>query len=216
MNSKYYPLIKLARQASLMKRRFTLPIRLFTSGFIRSESYYPELPQKSRFRIAMELLGHIMKYGSIEWHYFSYGFDVKGLRDKKDYVDDSWFLWKCAMLNSVLVNHDYTCILRDKDLFATLLTVWGFETPHTIACVRSAKDGEEVISKLLSDKGAFFCKPLDGECGGGVFRLEVSESLAEIDGKGMPKDEAEKWLRERFDQNPYLVQTLVVLHPENL
>lgn len=214
MNSKYYPLIKLARQASLMKRRFTLPIRLFTSGFIRSESYYPELPQKSRFRIAMELLGHIMKYGSIEWHYFSYGFDVKGLHDKKDYVDDGWFLWKCAMLNSVLVNHDYTCILRDKDLFATLLTTWGFETPHTIACVRSAKDGEEVISKLLSNKGAFFCKPLDGQCGGGVFRLVVSDDGAAIDGEKMAYGDAEKILRERFSQSAYLIQTLVVQHPE--
>ena len=77
MNAKYYPLIKFARQASLMKRRFTLPIQLLTSGFIRSESYYPEMPHKSRFRIAMELLGHIMKYGNIEWHYFSYGLDIK-------------------------------------------------------------------------------------------------------------------------------------------
>lgn len=198
-----------------MKRRFTLPLSLIKSNFWRSETYFPEMQnRKTRFRIFWELIGHIFRYGSIEWHYFSYGFDVKGLRDKKDYVDDSWFLWKCAMLNSVLVNHDYTCILRDKDLFATLLTAWGFETPHTIACVRSAKDGEVVVSRLLSNKGAFFCKPLDGECGGGVFRLVVSESLAEIDGKGMPKDDAEKWLRERFEQNPYLVQTLVVQHSE--
>lgn len=214
MNSKYYPLIKLARQASLMKRRFTLPIKLFTSGFIRSESYYPELPQKSKFRIAMELLGHIMKYGSIEWHYFSYGLDVKGLHDKNDYIDDNWFLWKSSMLNTVLANHDYTCILRDKDLFATLLTAWGYETPHTIACVRSTKEREEVAGRLLSGKGAFFCKPLDGECGGGVFQLLVLDGLVEIDGKGMSKDEAEKLLKERFEQNPYLVQTLVVQHPE--
>ena len=92
MNSKYYPLIKLARQAALMKRRFTLPFKLVSSGFAKSESYYPELPQKSRFRIFMELLGHVFKYGSIEWHYFSYGFDIKGLRDKSDYLDDNWFL----------------------------------------------------------------------------------------------------------------------------
>lgn len=214
MNSKYYPLIKLARQAALMKRRFTLPIKLLMSGFIRSESYYPELPQKSRFRIAMELLGHIMKYGSIEWHYFSYGFDVKGLRNKKDYVDDSWFLWKCAMLNSVLINHDYTCILRDKDLFATILTAWEFETPHTIAVVRSASEAESVADKLLSSKRACFCKPMDGQCGGGVFKLLVEDDYAEIDGESLSLVEARRSLVDFFSSGFYLIQTLVIQHPD--
>ena len=214
MNAKYYPLIKLARQAALIKRRFTLPFKLFSSGFVRSESYYPELPHKSRFRIVLELLGHIMKYGSIEWHYFSYGLDIKGFRDKNDYLDDGWFLWRSAMLNTVLVEHDYTCILRDKDLFATLLTDWGFETPHTIACVRSIKDIDTAIEKVFSNKGAFFCKPLDGQCGGGVFRLVVSDDRAMIDGEDMTYDDAEKILKERFEQSAYLIQTLVVQHPE--
>ena len=214
MNAKYYPLIKLARQVSLMKRRFTLPFKLLSSGFVRSESYYPEQQHKSKLRIALELLGHIMKYGNIEWHYFSYGFDVKGLRDKKDYLDDGWFLWKCAMLNTVLVEHDYTCILRDKDLFATLLTDWGFETPHTVACVRSANDIDAAVEKVFSNKGAFFCKPLDGQCGGGVFRLVVSDDRAMINGEDMSYGDAEKILKDRFAQSAYLIQTLVVQHPE--
>lgn len=60
MNSKYYPLIKTSRQAALMKRRLTLPVKLLKSGFWKSESYFPEMPNhKSRFRIFCELLGHI-------------------------------------------------------------------------------------------------------------------------------------------------------------
>lgn len=214
MNAKYYPLIKLARQASLMKRRVTLPFKLFASGFIRSESYYPELPHKSRFWIAMELLGHIMKYGSIERYYFSYGFDVKGLRDRSDYLDDNWFLWKCSMLNTVLADHDYTCVLRDKELFSTLLADWGFQTPHTVACIRSANDIEETIDKLLMGEGAFFCKPLDGECGAGVFRLSVSDGNVELNGARMSIDEAKQELKARFSQSTYLIQTMVVQHPE--
>ena len=202
MNAKYYPLIKLGRWASLMKRRFTLPVKLFTSGFLRSESYYPELPQKSRFRMAMDQLGHIWKYGNIERYYFSYGLDIKGLRDRDDYLDDGWFLWKCAMLNTVLTDHDYTCILRDKGLFATLLTEWGFDTPHTVACVRTPEEAKAVTDMLFERGGHFFCKPLDGQCGGGVFRLDTA---VETDRDSV---------REKLSQGVYLVQTCVVQHPE--
>ena len=202
MNAKYYPLIKLGRWASLMKRRFTLPVKLFTSGFLRSESYYPELPQKSGFRMAMDQLGHIWKYGNIERYYFSYGLDVKGLRDKNDYLDDGWFLWKCAMLNTVLTDHDYTCILRDKELFATLLTEWGFDTPHTVACVRTPEEAKAVTDMLFERGGHFFCKPLDGQCGGGVFRLDTAV------------DTNRDSVREKLSQGVYLVQTCVVQHPE--
>ena len=202
MNAKYYPLIKLGRWASLMKRRFTLPLKLFTSGILHSESYFPEMPQKSKFRMAMDQLGHIWKYGNIERYYFPYGLDIKGFRDKDDYLDDSWFLWKCAMLNTVLTDHDYTCILRDKELFATLLTEWGFETPHTVACVRTPEEAKAVTDMLYERGRNFFCKPLDGQCGGGVFRLDTAVETN--------RDS----VRDKLSQGVYLVQTCVVQHPE--
>ena len=202
MNAKYYPLIKLGRWASLMKRRLTLPVKLFTSGFLRSESYYPELTQKSKFRMVLDQLGHIWKYGNIERYYFSYGLDIKDFRDKNDYLDDGWFLWKCAMLNTVLTDHDYTCILRDKELFATLLTEWGFETPHTVACVRTPEEVATVTEMLFERGGCFFCKPLDGQCGGGVFRLDTAVETSQDS------------VRERLSKGVYLVQTCVVQHPE--
>lgn len=214
MNAKYYPIIKFCRQAALLKRCLTLPVKLFTSGFIKSESYYPEMHQKSKFRIAMDLLGHIMKFGSLERYYFSYGLDIKGFRDKDDYLDDNWFLWKCAMLNTVLSDHDYTCILRDKDLFATLLTEWGFNTPHTIACVKSKDDADVVAEQLFAEPGNYFCKPLDGQCGGGIFKLIVKADYVEIDGQEMPLTEAKNWVKEQFAKDAYLIQSLVVQHPE--
>lgn len=218
MNAKYYPIIKLCRQAALLKRRLTLPVKLFTSGFVNSESYYPEMPQKSKFRIAMDLLGHIMKYGSLERYYFSYGLDIKGFRDKDDYLDDNWFLWKCAMLNTVLPDHDYTCILRDKDLFATLLTEWGFNTPHTIACVKSKDDAENVAKRLLSQPGSYFCKPLDGQCGGGIFSLLVNDCNSGggylIDNQSFIDLFEPNGIIDRLSKQQYLIQNLVVQHPE--
>ena len=202
MNAKYYPIIKLARQAAVMKRRFTQPVKLLTSGFLNSESYYPELPRKSRFRMAMDQLGHIWKYGNIERYYFSYGLDIKGFRDKNDYLDDNWFLWKCAMLNTVLVDHDYTCILRDKELFATMLTEWGFKTPRTVACVRTPEEAMRVTEMLFNRGGAYFCKPLDGQCGGGVFRLDTTSETDPVS------------VSQKLSQSTYLVQTCVVQHPE--
>ena len=202
MNAKYYPLIQLGRQAALMKRRLTQPFKLLTSSFLNTESYFPELPQKSKFRMAIDQLGHIWKYGNIERYYFPYGLDIKGFRDKDDYLDDSWFLWKCSMLNTVLTDHDYTCILRDKELFATLLTDWGFETPHTIASVRTPEEAATVTEMLFTRGGVFFCKPLDGQCGGGVFRLDTA---VETDRDSV---------RDRLSQGVFLVQTCVVQHPE--
>lgn len=214
MNSKYYPIIKLSRQAALMKRRLTLPFRLLKSGFWKSASYYPEMPQKSRSRILFELMGHIMKYGSIEWYYFAYGFDIKGFRNKRDYLDDNDFLWKCSMLNTILPAHDYTCILRDKALFSELLTLWGFKTPQTIACVKSKGDADEAIKTVFGSRGQYFCKPLDGECGDGIFRLIVHEDGAEIDGKCFLWAEAESIIRGRFTSRAYLVQKFLIQHSE--
>ena len=151
--------------------------------------------------MALDQLEHIWKYGNIERYYFPYGLNIKGFRDKDDYLDDSWFLWKCAMLNTVLTDHDYTCILRDKELFATLLTEWGFETPHTVACVRTPEDAVTVTEMLFSRGGTYFCKPLDGQCGGGVFRLDTT---VETDRDSV---------RDRLSQGVYLVQTCVVQHP---
>ena len=156
MNSKYYPVIKLCREASLMKRRVTLPIKLLKSGFWRSESYFPELPDhKSRFRIFCELLRHIVKYGSIEYHYFSYGLDVKGLRNERDYLDDNWFLWKANILNTVLPKWDYTCILRDKALFAEMLSLWGFKTPQVAFDVKRCGI-DEIVDSIFANRGGVF------------------------------------------------------------
>lgn len=213
MNAKYYPLVKLARQASLMKRRVTLPFKLLSSGFVRSESYYPELPHKSRLRIALELLGHIMQYGSIEWHYFSYGLDIKGFRDKGDYLDDSWFLWKSSMLNTILPERDNSCILRDKKLFSDLLSIWGFKSPKVIGEIHDGKEDNPALNHVVSTNGDYFFKPLDGQCGKGVFKVSVSDDSCVVNGEDVGKDRLKNAVLEQIQKDTYLVQERVVQHP---
>ncbi len=214
MNAKYYPLIKLSRQAAVMKRRFTLPFKLLSSGFIRSESYYPEMPHKSRFRIAMELLGHIMRYGSIEWHYFSYGFDIKGLRDKNEYLDDNWFLWKSSMLNTVLPERDISCILRDKRLFSDFLSIWGFESPKIIGELHGQHPNSEVLNRMTTTNGQYFVKPLDGQCGKGIFEVLVSDDVCIVNNKEVTRIEVGRMVLEDAQEGTYLVQEKVIQHPK--
>ena len=214
MNAKYYPLVKLARQASLMKRRVTLPFKLLSSGFIRSESYYPEMPHKSRFRIAMELLWHIMRYGSIEWHYFSYGLDIEGFRDKDDYLDDGWFLWKSCMLNTVLPERDNSCILRDKRLFSDFLSIWGFESPKIIGELRGKHSDVEVLNRMMTTNGQYFVKPLDGQCGKGIFEVSVSDDLCFVNNKEVTRIDVGRKVLEEAQEGAYLVQEKVIQHPK--
>ena len=214
MNSKYYPLIKLARQAALMKRRFTLPFRLIKSGFYKNPSYYPERTRKSTFRIFAEQLMHIFRYGAIEWHYFTYGFDIKGFRNRKDYMDDADFMWQNNMLNMVQVDLDYTCILRDKTLFGEILTMWGYNTPHTIAEIYSEKDAIKFLGTIQKG-GGWFCKPINGQCGEGAFKIFVStDEKCTIDNVQYSFEDAREMLKKRLSGTPYIIQNIIEQLPE--
>lgn len=218
MNSKYYPMIKQLRSLSVMWRRVVLPIRLLRSGFWKSESYYPEVGvRKSKYEILCELMAHIWKYGTIEYHYFSYGLDIDGFRDRYDYLDDGYFLWKTAMLNSVTSSYDYTCILRDKELFADLLTSWGFNTPHVV-CDSVPMCAEDVVSQLFANtppcgEKSLFCKPKDGQCGNGIFKLEIYENECKIDNRIFKVAEGKDRVLDLLKSGDYIIQTLVKQHP---
>ena len=193
MNSKYYKAIAILHRLSLLKRRVSLPFKLISSGFLRSESFFPELERKSRIRILFDLLAHIWKYGSIEWHYFSYGFDIKGFRKQFDYLDDSDFLWKASMLNTVLPERDCTCILRDKHLFSLFLTAWGFRSPREVGVLNQTEGDKTVLDRVFIHDGDYFFKPIDGQCGSGVFELKVSENRVCLgNGKMIEKEDVTK------------------------
>lgn len=214
MNAKYYPTLKFLRQCAVMKRRFTLPFTLIKSKFWLSESYYPELPNhKSRFRIFCELMGHIWKYGSIEWFYFAYGFDIKNFRKQNEYLDEGNFMWTCNMQNMILADWDYTCLLRDKKIFADMLTCWGYITPHVIYDIKMNAELGTIVDNMLTNGGGYFCKPFDGQCGEGVFKLIVNKDSCQIDDVRLDKESAKMDVMSRMKGKHYLVQTLVIQHP---
>lgn len=210
MNSKYYKPIVFLRTISVLLRRIKLPIQLFTSGFCKSPSYYPELPRKSEVRILSELLAHVLRYGSIEWHYFTYGFDVKDFRNRYDYMDESDFIWQNNTLNMIQSDMDYTCILRDKALFAELLTTWGYKTPHSIAEIHCEADAKEFILKWRGE--SLFCKPKNGQCGQGAFKVIASNNKYTIDGVDYLFDAAKDCLTDRLSTTSFIIQNVVEQH----
>lgn len=213
MNSKYYGALRILRKSSVMRRRFTLPIQLVKSKFWKSETYFPGKPRKSQFCIFCELLWHIIKNGSINWCYFAYGFDIKGFRNEKDYVDESYYFWKSNMLNTVLPVFDYTCILRDKSLFSEVLTMWHYAAPHVIYDIQCKKDAESATDEMFRNGGGFFCKPYSGECGSGIFKVVIRDGKCTIDGDETDVDAAKARVSGKLSSDHYLVQTLVEQHP---
>lgn len=144
----------------------------------KKDTYFPNKPLKGNFQIFLEQIWHIIKYGNICEDYFFYGFDVKG-KSKEDYVT-SYFQFMIRRNELNLNNpHNSTCILRNKFYFGILAEALGIKTPTNIAIYRNnilfdlkKKISTTVEAFLLSVPDLdIFAKPLDGECGGGVFHI---------------------------------------------
>ncbi len=214
MNAKYYKMCVFLRRCSVMKRRITLPFQLLSSGFLQSESYFPELPRKGKVARFRELFQHIMEYGSIEWHYFSYGLDIKGLRDTVDYLDDNWFMWKSFIMNCVLADQDKTCILRDKGLFSDCLSAWGFPSPDVVGTMDGNESDRTILNQILETPGDYFIKPTDGQCGQHIIKLAVSDSGIQVNNTSTTKDDALASILSRLKGHNSLVQKKVEQHPD--
>lgn len=215
MNAKYYKTIVLLREISVMYRRFTLPVKLVKSRFWLSPSYYPELPQKSRMRIFMELLLHIFRYGSIEWNYFSYGLDIINWRNANAYIDDSWFLWKSSMLNTVQVDYDYTVLLRDKILFSNYVSNLGYKTPRIVMqlpLIQEISTNAQIDRLLANAGGGLIFKPFGGQCGKGIFKVYNKDEKWYVGDICVARSKLVKTINQILPKVPYIVQELVVQH----
>lgn len=159
-------------------------------------------------------MAHIFRFGSIEWHYFSYGFDVKRFRNQREYMDEAGFIWQNNMLNMVQVDIDYTCILRDKTLFAEVLSMWGYNVPYSLASIQNNADAIEFVNGWKG-KNNLFCKPINGQCGQGTFKVIVStDGLVKIDGLDYSLEAAKIVLIQRLSTTPYIIQNIIEQLPE--
>lgn len=162
-------------------------IRLFLHpSAIYGINYYPEMAEKSKLRIFGEQCMYILKYGVTNEYYYLYGLNVKNFRHNEDYLVYLPFMRRRDELN-LNSKHNSSNILRNKLYFGVFAKAFGIDTPENIALVRNRDvlllgEGRHVsIEQLIATyNGVFFCKPMDGECGKGVFKLEVDTNTIKI------------------------------------
>lgn len=212
--NKFYKVHWLLHQCAIMKRRLIVPWKLLSSNFIHSETYFPELKdrRKSKVRIFFDLMAHVMKYGAIDYHYFAYGFDIKGLRKKSDYFDEGDLLWRMDAYNKWEAAYNYTCILRDKRLFGELLSAWNISTPRNLMDTSQSNYAEQLKGKILSREGEYFCKPIDGSCGRGIFKIITLENTCIIDNIEYSKSEAVEVAINKLSDASYIIQPVIHQH----
>lgn len=149
-------------------------------------NYYPEKEEKSRTQIFWEQFTNILKHGAINEYYYLYGLNVKNFRHSEDYLVYLPFMRRRDELN-LNSKHNSSSILRNKLYFGVFAKAFGINTPENIALVRNGDvlllgEGRHTsIEKFVASvSGIFFCKPMDGECGTGVFKLGVDTSTIKI------------------------------------
>lgn len=212
--NKFYKVHWFLHQCAIMKRRLIVPWKLISSNFIHSETYFPELMdrRKSKVRIFFDLMGHAIKYGAINYHYFAYGFDIKGLRKKSDYFDEGDLLWRMDAYNKWEAAYNYTCILRDKRLFGELLSAWNISTPRNLLDTSISNYTEQLKENILSREGEYFCKPVDGACGRGVFQIINKRDTCIVDNLEYSKEHAFEVIKNKILHANYIIQPVIRQH----
>ena len=142
-------------------------------------SYFPEKKSKPQCRVFFEQLKYIIKDGAPNEYYFMYGLDVKGDKEVSEYVNYAPFMKRRDELNLKSI-HNSTCLLRNKFYFGLIAEKLGISTPHIIAYIRNGhvylvdvKTEMSLDDFVISGDYDMFCKVIDGECGKGIFALQI-------------------------------------------
>lgn len=185
--------------------------------FLTSKTYFDEIGErKSTWVILWEQLLNILRYGYLNDFFFLYGFDRKGFRHQKEYVDYTLFRRKREVLNHQ-VDNNHIVVLRDKLLFGLTAECYGIPTPHNIGYIdtekfvnfedRSEKGCEGLCN--LSD-GEYFVKAYNGECADGVYKIEINKGILFSDGK----DTSPIVFQKKLGEQRFLVQKKIdAQHP---
>lgn len=164
---------------------------LIDKTIIKGASYFPEFAdrRKSKTKIFFDQLKNILKYGDVNDFYYLYGFDIKGLRNEKEYVDYALFRSRREELMHKN-NNPQVWILRDKFYFSIITEALGFKTPRTIAVISknsvylfSEREYISLTDFVKNHHIDSYIKLIDGECANGVFQVKISEGEIVVDGK---------------------------------
>lgn len=180
---------------TIVKLRLSFKIS-FSPSIIKGETYYPEFSnrRKSNLGIWMDQIVNIWKHHAINKFYYLYGFDIKNLKKTTDFVDNEEFMRQRSLMNRKYVEFPPISVLRDKALFGIVAQAYGINTPKNIGLIQNQNiylfdDNTTIpvlnLSKLREYvKGEdLFIKMIDGECGDGVFHVEIKEGELYIKNK---------------------------------
>lgn len=201
----------------LCKPKFLFRLIANPDTFCKHQSYYPELPAKSKGKIWREQFSQTLRHGWPNDFYFSYGFDVKGNDEIKEYYHYQPFARLRDRYNSS-GDHNSTAILRNKFLFGMFCSYLGVDSGDNIGVINNAgvymphlKQTITLSDFLKETRGNFFVKLIDGECGCGIFTMTIADDGAiTVNGEQALIDNIESLTRG----GTYLVQRTVEQHPE--
>lgn len=204
---------------------------IFRPEFYTSPTYYPEYPERLRSHWSQfwNQVGEILRYGRINTLYFLCGYDVKTREEQKKYLHYNTFMRRRIELNSKYENN-CACLLRDKLYFSIFTEGIGLKAPDTLFYTLngtlydySAKTQTTAEAILALGNSQLFCKPLDGQCGKGVFTLQVKDGKMYVVEKNRPHKDSPiivktaevdaEGLREHCSDGRYLMQAFVAQHP---
>lgn len=191
--------------------------RLFTDKHIaKGISYFPEYVdrRKSPSKIWFEQLKNILKYGYVNEFYYLYGFDIKGLREEKEYVDYATFRARREELMHRHTNSQ-VAILRDKFYFSIVSNALGFRSPKTIAIINKEDvylfENRQTVSLMdfvNSNNIDSYVKLIDGECANGVFQVQIIKGDIIIDGIQQTFND----FKDKIKTGKFLVQERIYQH----
>lgn len=190
----------------------------FNQHLYNSESYYPEhsKDRKTIYRRFLDQFNHIIKYGSPNNFYFSYGLDISRFRSKNDYVDYRLFMNVRNKLNNISSPHSIVGLLRNKFLFSLVAESLNIPTPENIGVIEDGmlfiikeKRSIRFIDWLADNAVDVFIKSIGGECGDGVFHLVRSkDGKVSIGGEVVSENQIETLLQS----GKYVLQKTLIQH----
>ena len=193
--------------------------------FYTSPTYYPEYPERLRSHVSQffNQVGEILRFGRINTLYFLCGYDVKTRKEQKEYVHYNTFMYRRVELN--LMHKDSSaCILRDKMLFSIFLEGLGLKGPNIQyyyddgQLFRFADKSVADVASFLHDNRVLFCKPLDGQCGKGIFVLEVKDGRLFVGEEEITFEQLSERMAGRYIFQDFVKQhpAMAHLHPQSI
>lgn len=177
----------------------------------KNESYFPDVAHKSNLKILFEQLCCVLRHGEINDFYFLYGFDAKTHKECKGYIQHCDFRHKRTVKNSKPFNE--LCILRDKEYFSIFGQAYNLPVLKTVGIfengmIYSNTGKEDILSYLFSSVcHSLFFKPLNDECGAGIFSLNKKNNKWIINDKDEYDEHSINVFFLNLKKQKYIVQS---------